>query len=240
MPVARRSKTVQKESKARRRLDASDADDDGLHNALIESARSHEQEQQHADEELQRALVESARIEAEQQQLTKGLCNLSEEQKTQLLNDRLKPMGLQAGRSRGDGSCLLHALIDQYRQHCWGRACSVSLDSVRSLRAELVQYMMNHPPDPGFVSDEDSWEVICNETAQPTFWLGERHFPYLADMLNVQITVVPTVAPAEGHYSQMTYGQSPTRPRLVVGWFNEQHYVTTLPETSTYEPGPRR
>ena len=78
------------------------------------------------DDDMQAALQISAREYAEAQGNTHGLCNMTEEEQTQLLNERLKPMGLQAGRSPPDGSCLLHAVIDQYRQHC----CFLNVDPV--------------------------------------------------------------------------------------------------------------
>jgi hypothetical protein len=190
-----------------------------------------------------------------------GLSQLSPQKQAAILNRRLKWCGfqLQVDYTVGDGNCLLHAIIDQYRQHyahagapsCLKdhntlRAALVAAMRANPLPAEIVLAMRANPPDDGGAGDQvytDVWEEMCNQTSTPGSWLDQYHVQYLQELLDVPIIVVHAAPPQQPplRFPDLEADHAlHDKPPLVLGFVNQIHYMTTRPLASAYEPGPVR
>ena len=190
--------------------------------------------------------VSALQWQSEVQDSTYGLRDLNETQQEALLNQALAPMRLRSGRTPKDGDCLLHAIIDQWRQYYGHLEPPVPMHNARALRAALLQRMQQSPHVKEFSGLTDAqWATTLQKTKRNGSWLGDEHLVYLAEMLGVRIIVVPAVH-SGGSYANWTYNETAPGQPLVLGWLNELHYTTTFkmmkPMKSTdihrYDPGP--
>jgi hypothetical protein len=203
------------------------------------------------DKSLDGAVAVSA-LQSEVQDRTHGLRDLNDAQQEALLNQALEPLRLRSGSTPKDGNCLLHAVIDQWRQYYGHLEPPVPMHNARALRAALWQRMRDRPIHQEFRIQEE-WERTLQQTKKNGSWLGEEHLVYLADMLAVRIVVVPAIHSGGSSYNGtggLTYnGTVPAPPSaqpLVLGWLNELHYTTTFKmmkslkstDCNRYDPGP--
>ena len=193
----------------------------------------------------ERAVRRSKRVESAGEDEFKRTVSLSsqiwkedkerERRNTERVNQRLKDLELplRVGSTVGDGNCLLHAIIDQCKQHYPALVTRQDMQDHRTLRTSLMNHIQRDPNLEKFVGAEQMTADFLKPYQKDGVDLDSIHVAGLASLLDKHIVVVDDTLDKQV-FSPNCFEAVSEIPldALVLGRINNNHYVTTVSTVS--------